>query len=103
VEQNRYIPLEYLEHSFNHLNKSQIRLAYMESCSAVEFMVETYGMAKIKKLLHFLGRGKSFNESLICSLKKGKRQLFDESKTSMLPPKKKFETQWLTWVMNCYK
>jgi hypothetical protein len=92
VEQNRYIPLKYLEHSFNHLNKSQIRLAYMESCSTGEFMVETYGMMKLKKLLHLLGMDKSFNESLIYSLKTGK-----------MAPQKELETQWLTWVMDCYK
>ena len=103
VEQNRYIPLKYLERSFNHLNKSQIRLAYMESCSAMEFMVETYGMAKIKKLLHLLGIGKSFNESLRCSLKIGNRQIFNEGQIFVMTPQKELETQWLRWVMDCYK
>lgn len=107
VKQNRYIPLKHLERSFSHLSKGQIRLAYIESCSVVEFMMETYGMTKIKKLLHSLGMGKSFGESLIYSLSAAKKRRFTVNSkkrhTFVATSQKKLETQWLTWVMDCYK
>ena len=109
VKQNRYIPLKDLESNFSYLHKRQIRLAYMESCSVVEFMIETYGMTKIKKLLHSLRMGKSFNESLICSLSTAKKRRFmvnsppDEDQVLAMISQKELETQWLTWVMDCYR
>jgi tetratricopeptide (TPR) repeat protein len=108
VKQNRYIPLKHLEYSFSHLNKEQVRFAYMESCSVVEFMMETYGMKKIKKLLHSLGMDKSFNESLMCSLRTNQRcRLMVNSSSdggqTFGMTSQKLETQWLTWTMDCYK
>ena len=109
VKQNRYIPLKYLERNFSYLHKEQIRLAYIESCSAVEFMVETYGMTKIKRLLHSLGMGKSFNKSLRYSLSTTKKRRFmvnsppDEDQAFVVASQKELETQWLAWAMDCYK
>jgi hypothetical protein len=109
VKQNRYIPLEHLECNFSYLNKKQIRLAYMESCSVVEFMMKTYGMKKIKKLLHSLGMDKSFNESLMCSLSTAQKRRFmvnsssDEGQNFGVTSQKELETQWLMWVMDYYK
>jgi len=127
VKQNRYIPLEHLEYNFSHLDKEQVRFAYMESCSVVEFMMKTYGMKKIKKLLHSLGMDKSFNESLMCSLSTAQRRRFMLNSSSEggqtlqfirdasqvqdrargqafgVTSQKELETQWLTWAVNCYK
>jgi tetratricopeptide (TPR) repeat protein len=109
VKQNRYIPLKHLECNFSHLNKKQVRLAYMESCSVVEFMMENYGMKKIKKLLHSLGMDKSFNKSLMCSLSTAQRRRFmlnsssDEGQNFGVTSQKELETQWLMWVMDYYK
>ncbi|MBM3239133.1 tetratricopeptide repeat protein [Candidatus Poribacteria bacterium] len=106
VKQNRYIPLKHLEYNFSYLNKERVRLAYIESCSIVEFMMKTYGMKKIKQLLHSLGMDKSFNESLMCS--QGQtlrflRKLRTRGQACGMNSPKELETQWLMWVMDCYK
>jgi len=109
VRQNLYIPLKHLKDSFSYLSKERIRLAYIESCSAVEFMMENYGMKKIKKLLHLLETGKSFPESLMYSLGKNAKQHFILNllkrcgQAFTTTSEKELEAQWLTWVMESYK
>jgi len=82
------IPLKQLERNFNRFDRTEARLAYIESRAVVEFMVDNYGMEKIKRLLYYLGTGKSFNKSLISTLGVGYKEL---------------ESQWLDWVVdtNC--
>ncbi len=78
------IPLKQLEGNFNKLDKTEARLAYIESRTVVEFMIKNYGMEKIKTLLYYLGMGKSFNKSLASLLGLGCKEL---------------ESQWLDWVL----
>lgn len=78
-----HIPLKQLEQNFNSLDTKQIRLAYIQSCSAVEYMVENYGMSAVKKLLSAFEKSKSLNESFISVLKTTPGE---------------FEKQWLFWV-----
>ena len=78
------IQLKQLEGNFNRFDKAEARLAYIESRAVVEFMVEDYGMAKIKRLLYYLGMGKSLNKSLASTLGMGYKEL---------------ESQWLNWVV----
>jgi len=84
ISMGNRIPLKQLEKNFNRLDKTAARLAYIESRTVVEFMVEDYGMEKIKTLLHYLGMGKSLNKSLASLLGVGYKEL---------------ESQWLDWVL----
>ncbi len=57
------IPLTDLEGSFFNLPKNKISLAYMESYSAVTYLVEKYGMYRIRRLLESLSQSRSLNQA----------------------------------------
>ncbi len=55
AQRDVFIPLTYLEGSFAALNSAQAALAYAESLSAVAYLVDRYGMYRVKQLLEALG------------------------------------------------
>lgn len=78
------IPLKQLERNFNQFDRTEARLAYIESRAVVEFMMKNYGAEKIKRLLYYLGMGKSVRKSFVSILGVGYKEL---------------ESQWLDWVV----
>lgn len=68
IQNRRQIPLKQLEHSFRHLTEDQSRLAYLQVYSIVEFIVNKFGIEKVRQLLGSLSEGKSIDEALPCSL-----------------------------------
>lgn len=58
------IPLRQLEASFLTFEPSAARKAYAESVSAVRYMVDRYGIFRVRELLEAMGRGKSFEAAL---------------------------------------
>jgi len=57
------IPLTSLETSFSRLRPENIHIAYWESYSAVSYLIERYGLHRIKKLLLALPRGADLNQA----------------------------------------
>ena len=57
------IPLNYLENSFSGLNGRGIILAYMESHSAVSYLMDKYRSYRIKGLLFSLSKGNDLNRA----------------------------------------
>jgi len=57
------IPLRHLENSFAGLRGYAATVAYVESYSAVYYLIDRYGMYKIKDLLIALGKGVSLNDA----------------------------------------
>ncbi len=57
------IPLNYLENSFSGLRGENINVAYWESYSAVSYLIEKYGLFKIKEMLLSLSRGIDINQA----------------------------------------
>jgi tetratricopeptide (TPR) repeat protein len=78
------IPLELLEGSFLRLNKYQADIAYSESLSAVSYMVERYGLYRVKDLLIELSKGSSIDDSF---------------RSSLYIPYKEFEKDWMKTLL----
>jgi len=81
------IPLSKLEKNFP-TNRKKEELAYTESFSAIAFMIERFGKAKLKEIISNLAGGKSFEKAI---------------KASLRISKKKFEKEWKKWVKKRYK
>jgi hypothetical protein len=58
------IPLNMLEGSFNGLDDRSAYIAYGESLAAVEYIVHTYGMSDVVRLLQRIGEGSSAESAL---------------------------------------
>jgi tetratricopeptide (TPR) repeat protein len=58
------IPLNTLEGSFNDLDDRSAYIAYGESLAAVEYIVQTYGMSDVVRLLQRIGEGASTESAL---------------------------------------
>ena len=58
------IPLNTLEGSFNGLDGRAATIAYGESLAAVEYIVQTYGMSDVVRLLQRIGEGSSAESAL---------------------------------------
>lgn len=78
------VSLQLLEGSFLRLNKNQADLAYAQSLSAVSYMIERYGLYKIKDILLELSKGKSIDESF---------------KSSIHISYREFEADWLRYIV----
>lgn len=78
-KRNAVVPLEFLEGSFLRLNKNQADLVYLESLSAVSYMVERYGLYSVKELLIELSKGNSIDDSF---------------RSALYIPYKEFEKDW---------
>ncbi len=64
LKQGAFIDLPYLHGSFSRFtNKVLVDMAYSESFSAVQFMVDQFGIYRLKKLLENLGHANSFEEA----------------------------------------
>jgi hypothetical protein len=57
------IPLNYLENSFSGLDGRGIAVAYVESHSAVSYLMERYGAHRVKDLLFSLSKGSDMNRA----------------------------------------
>jgi hypothetical protein len=57
------IPLNYLEKSFSGLRGENLRIAYWESYSAVSYLIEKYGLFRMKDLFVSLSRGNDINQA----------------------------------------
>jgi len=57
------IPLNYLEKSFSGLNGRGIQLAYMESHSAVSYLMDRYRASRMKDMLFALSKGNDLNRA----------------------------------------
>ncbi|MCK4835424.1 MAG: hypothetical protein KAT17_02240 [Candidatus Aminicenantes bacterium] len=57
------IPLKYLEKRFPAGDPRLVAIAYLESYSAVSFLVSKFGIYRIKELLDALGRGEDINNA----------------------------------------
>lgn len=74
------VHLGVLEGSFLGLNKYQAELVYTESLSAVSYMIERYGVYRVKEILLELSRGNSIDESF---------------RSAIHTSYKEFESDWL--------
>ena len=61
---NRQVPMQALEGSFFGLDGRQATIAYTESLAAVDYIVNTYGMSDVVRILRRLGDGASTDEAL---------------------------------------
>ena len=57
------LPLTSLEASFSGLRPENIRTAYWESYSAVSYLIERYGLHRIKRFLLALPKGRDLNQA----------------------------------------
>ncbi len=62
------IPLSQLHHSFMGLNASQAAIAYDESLSAVSFLIDEFGLWRLKRLLEELGQNGNIDEAMRSTL-----------------------------------
>jgi Tfp pilus assembly protein PilF len=60
----REIPLNALEGSFMQLSGTQATVAYEESLAAVQYIIDTYGMSDLQRILERLGQGSSTEAAL---------------------------------------
>jgi tetratricopeptide (TPR) repeat protein len=57
------IPLRRIEDSFSGLSDRNVGVAYQESYSAVSYLIETYGLYRIKEMLESLSKGTDINQA----------------------------------------
>jgi len=57
------IPLRNLENSFSGLTERNVRIAYQESYSAVSYLIERYGIYRMKKMLESLSTGNDLDNA----------------------------------------
>lgn len=58
-----------LETGFSSLSSTDAALAYQQSYALVNYMVTSYGWHRVKQILAGLGRGMTFEESIVVALK----------------------------------
>jgi len=57
------IPLRNIENSFSGLSATNARIAYHESYSAVSYLIEKYGLYRMKEMLESLSKGTDINQA----------------------------------------
>jgi len=57
------IPLKYMERSFVGLSGPYVGLAYVQSWSAVSYMVDKYGLSRVMDMLRALGRNEDIEQA----------------------------------------
>lgn len=57
------LPLRSLEKSFSGLQKDKVIVAYRESYSAVAYLIDRYGLFRVKELLFSFSEGKDINQA----------------------------------------
>jgi hypothetical protein len=58
------IPYNVLEGSFMRFSTMEALVAYAESLAAVQYIVETYGMSDVERILERIGQGSSAEAAL---------------------------------------
>lgn len=88
IKENTLIPISQLNSSFSlHTNPEKLNLAYLESYSFVEFLLDRWRFYVIKGLLEHLKTGKSIEEAI-----------YEETYRKM----DKLEKDWLEWLQRKY-
>ncbi len=65
VDKNQLIPLKDLDSTFSHpANEVQLKLAYDESYTLVNYLIRRYGRYKIKKILERLGNNETIESAI---------------------------------------
>ncbi len=59
----RIIPLNELHGSFMDIEESRVPIIYAESYSAVDYLIDRYGIFRVKTLLEELSGGREFKEA----------------------------------------
>lgn len=80
----REISLNELERSFMSFNDIEAELAYDESLATVDYIVATYGMADLVRILQRIGQGDSAEASLRATIHCDYRQLDDEVRSYLV-------------------
>ncbi len=69
IDKSKLVGFKKLETSFKDFSTANATLAYQQSYSLVNYLVETYGWHRVKQILTGLGGGLSFDESIVAALK----------------------------------
>jgi hypothetical protein len=80
----REIPINLLEGSFNSLNAVEAEIGYDESLAAVDYMRDNYGMESVVRLLQMLGDGESVETGLRATIHSDYRQLEESVRAYLL-------------------
>jgi len=67
ITQNRIIPLTEIS-DFLKYNRQQVSLAYIESTTVIEFLVQVYGFEVLPNLFRQLSQNRSFEQSLFLTI-----------------------------------
>ena len=67
IAQNRIIPLTEIS-DFLKYNRQQVSLAYIESTTVIEFLVQVYGFEVLPNLFRQLSQNRSFEQSLFLTI-----------------------------------
>ena len=74
----REIPLNVLEGSFMRFSNEEAYVAYLESLAAVQYIVDTYGMSDVRRILERIGEGSSAEAALRATIHSDYGQFEDE-------------------------
>jgi tetratricopeptide (TPR) repeat protein len=74
----REIPLNVLEGSFMRFSNAEAYVAYLESLAAVQYIVDTYGMSDVRRILERIGEGSSAEAALRATMHSDYGQFEDE-------------------------
>jgi len=69
------VPLNLLEGDFDSLDKPEAIVAYAESLAAVEYIISTYGVSDLARILQRLGEGQSIESALRNTIHGGYKEL----------------------------
>ena len=69
------VPLNLLEGDFDSLEKPEAIVAYAESLAAVEYIISTYGVSDLARILQRLGEGQSIESALRNTIHGGYKEL----------------------------
>jgi tetratricopeptide (TPR) repeat protein len=81
---NREIPLNQLEGRFSSFSGMEAALAYDESLATVQYLLNTYGMSELLRILEKLGHGEAAEAALRSSIHGDYRQLQGEVATYLV-------------------
>jgi hypothetical protein len=74
----KHIPLGALEGSFLRFSQNQATLAYLESLAVVEYILETYGMSDVVRVLERIGEGSTTEAALRAVVRAGYGRLEED-------------------------
>jgi len=78
LKQDSLIPLVSLNRSFLGLEEDEAQLAYAESFSAMKYLVDTYGLVKVREILELLATNSSIDFALRSTINLDYSQFEDE-------------------------